>query len=111
MKKFIAGIVILLLIIGFGAWKLFVIGKPAPDDSLAVQVEEGDGQVAIYIQCMDSGMAISNLQYQYKGTAMHLTVWTVPCSPIQNDGDTCLYYEITDETEIWVGGKLIWTAE
>ena len=112
MKKNILIIftLVLLILFGIGA-KLFLIGEPMDDDSLAVRVEEGDGQVTIYIQSTDSAMAISNLKYHYEGTVMHLTPWKVLCSPIHNDGDKCLYYEIVDETEIWVGEKLIWSAK
>ena len=112
MKKIlIAMLVLTVLAASYTALKLFVIGGPADDDSLAIRVEEGDGQLAIYIQTTDSAMAISNMQYRYGGTVMHLTVWDVLSSPLHNDGDECLYYEITDETEIWLGGKLIWSAQ
>ena len=111
MKKRIIGIVVITIamLLGFGM-KLFIIGAPANENSLAVQVEEGDGQIAIYIQSTDSAMSISNIQYRYEGTVLHLTVYKVLCSPMNNDGDKCLYYEITDESEIWLGNKLIWTA-
>ena len=111
-KKIITAIAVLLLMAaGFGAWKLFVIGTPDSSTSFAVQVEEGDGQLTIYIRSTDSGKAISNLQYNYQGTALHLTVWTVLSSPLNDDGENCLYYELADETELWVGDHLVWTKE
>ena len=110
MKKFIIGVLILVLLASFCALKLFVLGSPANDAALAVSVEEGDGQVAIYIESMDSAHAISNIEYRYNGTAMHLTVWTVLSSPLNSNGERCLYYEITDETEIWLDNKLIWSV-
>ena len=109
MKKIIA--VLLLLAAGFGACKLFVIGAPDSSTCFAVQVEEGDGQLTIFIRSTDSAKAISNLQYNYQGTAMHLTVWTVLSSPLNDDGEKCLYYEITDETAVWVANQLVWTAK
>ena len=112
MKKIIAALAVLLVLtLGFGAWKLFLGGKPADSDTLAVRVEEGDGQLTIYIQSTDSAKAISNLQYSYQGTALHLTVWTVLSSPLNDDGEECLYYELADETEVWVGDQLVWTAK
>ena len=112
MKKIIAALAVLLVLaLGFGAWKLLVVGSPASSDSLAVQVEEGDGQLTIYIRSTDSGKAISNLQYNYQGTALHLTVWTVLSSPLNDDGEECLYYELTDETEVRVGDQLVWAKE
>ena len=110
MKKIIICVLILLLLICACAIKLFILGSPANDTALAVRVEEGDGQLAIYIESMDSAHAISNMEYRYNGTVMHLTVWTVLSSPLNNDGERCLYYEIVDETEIWLGNKLIWSA-
>ena len=110
MKKFIIGVLILVILASFCALKLFVLGSPANDASLAVRAEEGDGQLAIYIESMDSAHAISNMEYRYNGTVMHLTVWTVLSSPLNNDAERCLYYEITDETEIWLDNKLIWSA-
>ena len=59
----------------------------------------------------DSAIAISNMQYHYDGTVMQITVWKVLSSPLNRDGDICLYYEIMDETEIWLGGKRIWSAK
>lgn len=110
-KAIIAILVLLVLAAGFTCLKLFVIGEPADGDTLAVRVEEGDGQVTIYIQTTGSAMAISDIKYRYEGTVMHLTVQKVLVSPLHDDGDKCLYYEITDETEIWLGGKLIWSRE
>lgn len=102
---------ILLLIALVCGLKLFVIGEPTDADTLAIRVDEGDGQLAIYVQSMDSAMAISNMQYHYDGTVMQITVWKVLSSPLNRDGDICLYYEIMDETEIWLGGKRIWSAK
>jgi len=102
---------ILLLIALVCGLKLFIIGEPTDADTLAIRVEEGDGQLAIYVQSTDSAMAISNMQYHYDGTVMQITVWKVLSSPLNRDGDICLYYEIMDETEIWLGGKRIWSAK
>lgn len=110
MKKILIVISILLVLAAsFITVKLFIIGSPVDSNTLAVSVEEGDGQVAIYIDSIDSALVISNIQYRYEGTVMHLTVWKALSSPLNRDGNTCLYYEITDETEIWLGGNLIWS--
>lgn len=110
MKKVIIAIFVLfILAASFTALKLFVIGEPMDGDTLAIRVKENDNQLAIYIQTMDSAIAISNMQYRYEGTVMHLTVWKVLASPLYHNGDDCLYYEITDETEIWLGDRQIWS--
>lgn len=112
MKKAIAAIVIVtLLVAGFTAAKLFIIGEPVDGNCLAVTAEAHDGQLDIYMQVTDSAMAISNLQYRYEGTILYITPWKVLSSPLNSDGDKFLYYELTDETEVWVGGRLIWKAE
>ena len=112
MKKVIlAVLLVLLLTFGFISLKVYVLGQPINDEALAVRVEEGDGQITLYMQTTDSAKAISNIQYRYEGTAMHLTVYGVLSSPLHSDGDKCLYYEILDETEVWVGNRLVWTAE
>lgn len=110
MKKVLIPVLLLALVLAAGCWvKLFVIGEPMDGDVLAVDVQAHDNQVDIYIDSLDSAMAISNIQYRYEGTVLHLTVWKVLSSPLNRDGDKCLYYEITDETEIWLGGKQIWS--
>ena len=110
MKKVIVVIlVVLILAASLAAVKLFLIGEPADERALVILVEESDRQLTIYIQSMDSALAISNIQYRYEGSSMQLTVWKVLASPIHRDGNTCLYYEITDETEIWLGNRLIWS--
>ncbi len=101
---------LLLLALGCGL-KLFVIGEPADGDTLVIEVKEQKGQVTIYIDSPDSAMAISNIRYRYEGTKLYMTVRRVLSSPLHRDGSKCIYYEITDETEIWLGGRLIWSAQ
>jgi len=90
---------------------LFVIGQPVDGDTLAIEVKEQEGQVTIYIDSFDSAMAISDVSFRHEGTVMHLTVRKVLASPLHNDGSECIYLEITDETEIWLGSRLIWSAQ
>lgn len=112
MKKIllIVSILVVLTILIFCV-KIFLIGEPANTDSLAIQVEERENQLTIYLQSMDSATAISNIQYRYNGTVLKLIPWKVLCSSIHHDGNECIYYEITDETEIWVDTRLIWSRE
>ena len=73
MKKLIGiAIVLVLLAVLLGALKVFVIGEPADADSLVVRVEEGDGQLTIYMQTTDSAMALSDIDYRYEGTVLHM---------------------------------------
>ena len=110
MKKLVfLVIVIVLMSVLFGVLKIFFIGEQASSESLAVRVEEGDGQLTIYMQSTDSAMALSDIDYKYVGTVLHMTVQKVLSSPLHNKGEICLYYEIIDETEVWLNGKLIWS--
>ena len=104
-------LVLILLTVSLTLLKLFVIGEPADADMLSVHVEESDGQVTIYIQTMDSAAALSDIQFRYEDTVLHLTVRKVLTSPLHASGEKCLYYEITDEAEIWLGNKLIWSRQ
>ena len=112
MKKVIIAILVLILLtVSFGAWKIFVVGSPVDGNTLSVEVKQHDNQLDIYITSIDSALAISNIEYRYEGTILHLTVYKVLASSLHNSGSKCLYYEITDETEIWLGDQLIWTAK
>ncbi|MBQ2854330.1 MAG: hypothetical protein IJE81_02530 [Oscillospiraceae bacterium] len=102
---------VLLLAVFVIGLKVFVIGSPVNGNALAVDVQAHDRQVTIYIDSPDSALAISNIKYRYEGTKLYITVWKVLSSPIHNNGSRCLYYEITDETEIWLGDRLIWSAK
>ena len=104
-------LVLIFLTVSFALLKLFVIGEPVDADMLSVHVEESDGQVTIYMQTMDSAAALSDIQFRYEDTVLYLTVRKVLTSPLHTSGEKCLYYEITDETEIWLGNKLIWSRQ
>ena len=110
MKKCL--FVLLILVIAasvFTALMLLVIGEPADIDTLAIRVEEGVGQLTIHIQTTDSAMAISHIGYQYDNAVLNMTVRKVLCSPLYRSGEKCLYFEITDETEIRINGISVWT--
>ena len=110
MKRILLILVILVIVVtSVTALKLFVIGEPAAADTLSVRVEEADGQLTIHMQTTDSAMAISDIEYRYDDTILHMTVRKVLCSPLHRSGEKCLYYEITEETEVWLNENLIWT--
>ena len=109
MKRILFSLLVLIVLAVFlTSLRVFVIGEPANVDSLAVHVSEDDGQLTIYIQTMDSAMAISNVQYRIEDTTLHLTVRKVLCSPLYRSGEKSIYYEITGETTAYLNGKQIW---
>lgn len=99
---------LILLAAAFVTLKIFVIGEEADTDSLAVHVEESNGQLTIYIQATDSATALSDLKFHYEDTVLYLTIQKVLPSPLYNSGEKCLYYEITGESEVWLNNKQIW---
>lgn len=109
MKKVIAILLVLLAAAGGIGAKVFIIGSPAKESSYTVRVEEGEGQISIYIALSDSAKAISNVKLEYKNNIPHLTPYTVLVSPFHDNGEYCLYYEILDETEFWIGNRLVWS--
>lgn len=112
MKKVLWILCILFLLLALAlSLKLFLIGEPMDGELLAVEVKEQAGQVTIYMDSLDSAVAISDVSYRYDGTILYMTVHKVLSSPIHNEGSKCIYYEIVDETEIWLGGKQIWSAK
>lgn len=112
MKKAAISIfLILLLIIGSIALHLFVIGEPVDGNTLAIYVQETDHQVNIDVHALDSAMAFSDVRFQHKGTVLYITLRKVLVSPLHDTGSKSIWIEKVDETEIWLGGKLIWSAE
>lgn len=110
MKKILFALLVLIaIVVSLIFVKYFLIGEPANMDSLTIHVLENDRQLTIHIKTMDSAMAICNPQYRMKDSALYLTVRAVLCSPLYRSGEKCIYYEITEETEIFMNGKRIWS--
>ena len=112
MKKLILSVVILILLAtGWIALDLFVIGDPVDVDTLVIDVEDLGSQLNIHIATPDSAMAFSDVRFHHEGTALHITVRKVLVSPLHRSGTRCIYVEKAGETEVWLGGKLIWSAK
>ena len=112
MKKLILSVIILVLLAaGWFALDLFVIGDPVDGDTLVIDVEDLGSQLNIHIAAPDSAMAFSDVRFRHEGTALHITVRKVLVSPLHRSGTTCIYVEKMDETEVWLGGKLIWSVK
>lgn len=112
MKKWIIVLTAVLLLITLGCGiKLFVIGEPVDGNTLSIDVEETDRQVNIDVHTPDSAMAISDISFRHEGTILYITVRKVLVSPLHDSGSNSIWIEKVDETEIYLGGKLIWTAK
>ena len=112
MKKLVLSIIVLfLLAAGWFALDLFIIGDPVDGNMLVIDVEDLERQLNIHIATPDSAMAFSDVRFRHEGTALHITVRKVLVSPLHRSGTKCIYVEKMDETEVWLGGKLIWSAK
>ena len=110
-KKFwIIGVVVLVLLLGF-AVKLFLIGKPVDGSTLTCSVEAEENQLTIRAFSAESSVAFTDVQYQQQGTALYITFNKVLPSPLYTNGETCIYLEKCDLTEVYLCGKLIWSAQ
>ena len=112
MKKYIFGLLAVLLVIalGIGA-KLFIIGEPVDGNTIMIEVEDLENQINIHIATPASAIAFSDVNFRHEGTVLHITVREVLVSSLHNSGTKSIYVEKVDETEVWLGGKLIWTSE
>lgn len=110
-KKFwIVGVAALILLLGF-AVKLFLIGEPVDGSTLLCKVEELDNQLTIYAYATDSADAFTDVQYRQEGTTLYITFNMVLPSPLHRNGEKCIYLEKCDLSEVYLCGKLIWSAQ
>ena len=110
-KKFwIIGVVVLVLLLGF-AVKLFLIGEPVDASTLACSAEEVDNQLTIRAFSAESAVAFTDAQYEQQGTALYITFNKVLPSPLHRNGEKCIYLEKCDLAEVYLCGKLIWSAQ
>lgn len=112
VKKLVLSIIVLLLLAaGWIALDLFVIGDPVDGDTLVIDVEEAENQLNVHIATPASAMAFSDISFRHEGTALHINVRKVLVSSLHCSGTKTIYVEKGDETEVWLGGRLIWSAE
>lgn len=101
-----------LLLAAIGAVWVFLIGEPVDGDAVICDVEELENQVNIYVTTPSSGIAFrDDARLRQEGTQLHITLRKVPVSPLCADGDWSMYVEKTGITQIYLGGKLIWSEQ
>ena len=99
-----------LLLAAIGAVWVFVIGEPVDGETVICNVEELENQVNIYVTTPSSGIAFQDeAQLRQEGTQLHITLRKVLVSPWCADGDWSMYVEKAGITQIYLGGKLIWS--
>ena len=112
MKKKLWMIVltVLVLLLGFAA-KSFLIGQPVDGSTLICNVEETDNQLTIYAYATESAAAFTDAQCRQEGTTLYITFNKVLPSPLHTNGETCIYLEKCDLTDVFLCGEHIWSAQ
>lgn len=112
MKKVILSILILMILAGaIAALQIFVIGQPVDGDTLVIDVAETDHQVNILVTAPASAIAFTDTSLRQDGATLSITFRQVLVSPLFSSGQKSVYLEKDGFSEIYLGGKLIWTAE
>ena len=109
-KIFLVFAIFLLILLG-GLAQLFLIGLPVDGNSVVCEVEEWENQVNIYVTTPSSALAFTDAHLHQKGTILSISMRQVLVSPFYSSGSRMIWLEKGTETEIWLGGKCIWTAE
>ena len=110
MKKIlmISLIAVVLLILGCGIW-FFFIGQPVDGNTLVIDVSETENQINIFATTPSSAIAFTDVQFRQTDTVLHISFRKVPVTRLYSSGQKSIYIEKTDLTEIWLGGRQIWT--
>ena len=112
MKKAIISILVLLVLTAaVAALWIFVIGEPVDGNSLVIDVTELENQVNILITTPASAIAFTDNSLPQEGNTLHISFRQVLVSPLHSSGQKSIYLEKGNLTEIYLGGKQIWTAE
>lgn len=110
-KKFFFALLILLLAVLAIGLQLFVIGESVKADEIAIEVEELDRQINIFISTPASAIAFTDAHFRQEDNVLTISLRQVLVSPLYSSGTKIIWLEKGTETEIWLGGKCIWTAE
>ena len=110
-KKLLLAALALVLVFGAIGLTLLVIGEPVDGEEIAIEVEDLEGQVNIYISTPASALAFTDAHLRQEGNVLTIHLRQVLVSPLYSSGTKMIWLEKGTETEIWLGGKCIWTAE
>ena len=112
MKKIILSILVLLIFTAvIAALQIFVIGSPVDGNSLVIDVTETERQVNILVTTPASAVAFTDSSLRQEGSTLSITFRQVLVSPLYSSGQKSIYLEKDLISEIYLGDKLIWTAE
>lgn len=110
-KKLLWAFLIFLIVALCIAVKLFLIGEPVDGNQLIYSVTENEQSLVLNVCASDSAAALRGWKYRQDGNTLYISTRKVLVSPFFSSG---IYQTtITPETvtEIYLSGKLIWTAK
>ena len=112
MKKVILSILVLMVLaVAIAALQIFVVGTPVDGNTLVIDVDEMENQVNILVTTPASAIAFTDASLRQDGNTLSITFRQVLVSPLYSSGQKSIYLEKDGFTEIYLGGKLIWTTE
>lgn len=111
MKKVILSMLAVLLLSAlFFGLKLFIIGEPVDGYTVYCDVSETDNQININIATPASAVAFTDrIRLHQEDTTLYITMYKVMVSRLFDDGTHRVWIEKNDLTDIYLGGKLIWS--
>ena len=113
MKKYIIGLLAVLLIAALIAipLKLFLIGDPVDGAQVHYSITEDGDSLRLNVATSSSAIAFRSWKFHQEGSRLYISCRKVLVSPLFSSGT----YDSTIDTlkldQLYLGGKLIWTAE
>lgn len=90
----------------------FIIGEPVNGNNVNCDVKETENQIDICVSTPESGIAFTDdVRMLLEGSVLNITLRRVMVSPLFSSGSRIISIEKAGLTEIYLGGKLIWTAK
>ena len=107
-RVLLAVVLVLVLVLGGTAAKLFLIGSPVGGESVVTQaVQEGDS-IKLQFSCLDSASTLSHLETQTQGDVLIITGRKTLVSPVHPARGHLLSVSTAGLREIRAFGQTIW---
>lgn len=113
MKKVLrtAAVVIVLLIVSIPV-KLFFIGEPVDGASVHCSVsEEADGNLRLHVSTAASAIAFRGWKYHQEGNTLYISARKVLVSRLFPSGVYSTTIATDSVTQVYFGGKLLWSTK
>lgn len=111
MKRILCTILIILLLLALAfPVKLLLIGEPVDGAQLAVSSQEEGNILILNIDTPASAIAFRGWKHHQEGSTLYIRARKVLVSPLFRDGTYQTTLDTTALTEVYLGGKLIWSS-